>query len=218
MCGSSSGQKGISADQANFYNTLQQSYATEFAGQSAILNSLNSVFTPILNAGPNQRGMSASESASLNTGAMDRVSGNYQNAARAVGEQMAARGGGAANLTSGATGAVQGNIAAQGAGELSREQLGINEQDYALGREQFNQAAGALSGVARTFDPSGFAGQATGAGTTAFNSATQMYSQGKQWVGALGGALGGAVSTVSGGLAGSLGTELSTLGSGNIGW
>jgi hypothetical protein len=218
MCGSSGAQKNISAGQQNFFNSLQQNYASEFAGQQSILNSLNAAFQPILAGGPNAQGFSPAESAALNTQAMNTTGANYANAARATNEQMAGRGGGNAYLPSGVNAQISGTIASQAAGQLSAEQNQNLLQNYGQGRQNFFNAAGALSGAASLYNPSGFAGQTTGAGNAAFGSATQMYNQGNQWVGALSGALGGAVSAVSGGLTGGLGTEMSKVGSGNFGW
>jgi len=219
MCGgASSAQKQLSQEQSQFYQQLQQNYGTEFAGQQSILNSLSSAFAPIVGAGVNQQGFSAPELAAMNTAAINNSAGNYANAARAVNEQIAGRGGGNMYLPSGTSAAIQGNIAAQAAGNLSNAENQITQANYQQGRQNFFNAAGALGGVASTYNPASFAGQATGAGNAAFGSATQIYNQGNQWMGMLGGALGGAVGTVASGLSGGLGTEVSNLGSGNWGW
>lgn len=204
MCGPSGGQTALSQEQADFYKELQGSYATEFAGQSAILSSLNAAFTPILNAGPNQQGFSAAENATLNTQAMNTTSRNYQNAARAVGSQLAARGGGNAYLPSGVNAGIDASIASAAAGQLSAEESQITQANYAQGRQNFFNAAGALSGEASLMNPTQYAGQATGAGGAAFQSATDIYNQGNAWQGLLGGVLGGALGSFGTGIGGGL--------------
>jgi hypothetical protein len=218
MCGSSSGQKQISAEQRGFFQQLQQSYQVEFGGQQAILNSLNQAFQPILQAGPDQQGFGPQERAALGTQIAEGTGGAYAKAAQRLNLTQGAQGGGNELLPSGATAQLNEQLASQAAQTMSNQELGETAANYAQGRANFGAAAGALSSAAGMYNPASFAGQATGAGSAAFSSATQMQQQGQQWIGALGGALGGAVSTVSGGLAGSLGSELSRVGSGDIGW
>lgn len=218
MCGPSAQQTQLSAEQSNFYNQLSQSYGQEFAGQSSILSSLNSAFAPILAGGPNQTGYSAAENAALNTAALNTTSANYRNAAQATNEQLAGRGGGNSFLPSGVNAQIDASLASNAAGQLSSEQNQITQANYTQGRQNFFNAAGALSNAASIYNPTGVAGAANNAGNNAFGSATQIYNQGNAWQGALGGVLGGAASAASSGLVGGLGTELSTLGSGNFGF
>jgi hypothetical protein len=218
MCGPSAGQSAVSNEQQSFYSQLSQNYSTEFAGQQGILSSLTSAFSPILAAGPNQQGFSPAENAALNTQAMNQSSANYKNAATATQSAEAGRGGGNAYLPSGVNSEINQQVASGAASNLSQEELGITQANYAQGRQNFNTAAGALSGVANMENPQGGAGAATGAGNSAFSSATTEYNQGNAWMGMVGGALGGAASAVTGGLTGGLGTAVSGIGSGNFGW
>lgn len=204
MCGPSAAQSSLSASQSNFFNQLQSSYGTEFAGQNAILSSLNSAFQPILAGGINQQGFSAGESAALNTGAINNSAAAYRNAAQATNEQLAGRGGGNAYLPSGTNAAIQAGLASNAAGNLANQENQITQANYAQGRQNFLSAAGALSNAANIYNPNAAAGQATQAGSSAFNSATQIYNQGNQWIGALGGALGGATNAFGGAIGGGL--------------
>lgn len=204
MCGPSAAQSSLSSEQSNFFNQLQSSYGTEFAGQNNILSSLNSAFQPILAGGINQQGFSAGENAALNTGAINNSAASYRNAAQATNEQLAGRGGGNTYLPSGTNAAIQAGLASNAAGQLAGQENQITQANYSQGRQNFLSAAGALGSAASTYNPTGAAGAATQAGSSAFNSATQIYNQGNAWQGALGGALGGAADAFSGGLAGGI--------------
>lgn len=208
MCGPSGAQTSISSGQAKFFQELQNSYSQEFAGQTSILNSLNSALSPILAGGVNQMGFSAAEQGALTANAVNTVGANYRNAAQALNEQLGGRGGGAANLGSGVNAQLEAGLASQAAGTLS----GLENQNvlanYGQGRQNFFQAQGALQGNAQIMNPAGFAGQATGAGNAAFTSATDIYNQGNAWQGALGGLAAGAVTGLSGGIGTGLGKRI----------
>ena len=178
MCGSSGLEKGISAEQGKFFTELMQSYNTEFAGQQAILSSLSQAFQPIIAAGPNQQGFGAQELAALNTQIAQGTGQNYAKAAQALHVAEGARGGGNEMLPSGSTRQLDEMLASQAAQTMSNQQLGVQLQNYQQGRQNFFNAAGALTGAAGLYNPSAAAGQATGAGGQAFGSAEAMFQQG----------------------------------------
>ena len=66
MCGGpSTQQQAIAGQQQQFYSNLQSGYQQMFAGQTNILNSLQSSFAPVLAAGINQYGLLAGGECSL---------------------------------------------------------------------------------------------------------------------------------------------------------
>src|SRR5277367_736247 len=91
MCGPSASQEGLAGSESQFMNTLQSNYATNFQEQQSVLNHLNGVLSPILEAGPNQTGFSASENAALNTQAIDSTGAAAANTERAIGNETAGR-------------------------------------------------------------------------------------------------------------------------------
>lgn len=191
LCKASGAQNTISGEQQQFYSTLTNDYSTQFANQSSILKSLTGAFAPIINAGPGQQGFSAPEQAAMRTSAMDTSAQAYQNASAAVNERMAAQGGGNAYLPSGASAQVNAALAQGAAQQNAAQQQNITMQNYATGRQNFMNAAGALSGAAGMYNPEGFMGGATNAGNAAFGSATQIQEENSAWQGELGGALAG---------------------------
>src|ERR1035437_8537594 len=94
------GQAALSQQQAQFYQTLQDSYQKQFAGQSAILDALKTAWSPILAAGPGQKGFTTEQETALRTQATEGTASEYAKAATATKEGMAARGGGTVSLPS----------------------------------------------------------------------------------------------------------------------
>ncbi len=208
-CGSSStpGQQQIAAQQQQFFNTLTSNYQQQFAGQTAILQSLTSAFSPILAGGINQFGYSPQETAAMRTQAAQGTAQAYSQASQAVGSQLSALGGGQEFLPSGGMGQIEAQLAGSAALQNSQEQLGITTAGYQQGTQNFLNAAQALGGVAQQYNPTAYAGQATAAGNAAFGSQTQLFQQQQAtnpW-NVVGGVLGGAVGTGLGMFTGGLG-------------
>lgn len=207
MCGPSTAQKNIAGSQASFMSQLQSSYAANFGAQSSIFQNLTNSLTPILNAGPNQQGFSAAENSALNAGAISSTAQQYKNAAVISGESRAGAGGGNTYLPSGADKQVQAGIASAAGQQLSSEQNQIAQADYATGRSNYFNALSGLSGVAKGYDPSAIAGNATNAGQAAFGSATQVQNMENQEESDIAGAVVGvAGSALTGGLSGLAGS------------
>src|SRR5271166_5942735 len=133
----SSAEKNLANEQAAFYKTLTADYATQFANQSAILSSLNTAFQPILKGGINQYGFSTQEDTSLRTGASDAIASGQANAQVALNENLAARGGGNADIPSGATGQLEASLLSSAATSQAQASNQITQAGYAQGRQNF---------------------------------------------------------------------------------
>jgi hypothetical protein len=182
-----------------FASILQNNYAQNFAQQQDILKHLNGVLAPILEAGPNQTGFSPSERAALNTQAIDTTGASSAMAQRAIATETAGRNDSGNLPEAGNVAALKANAASAAAGQLSSEELGITEADYATGRANFQNAVGAEEGVAGQFNPVATGGLATSANQTAFGEATQIAQEQAQMQADI---AGGITSLVGGGLAG----------------
>jgi hypothetical protein len=218
--GPSAQQEQLANSQQGFYNTLTNDYSQQFGNQSAILSSLNNTLSPIVAAGPNQFGYSAAETNSLNSSALQNTGQQYANASQALKANQAATGGGNVPLPSGVQSQQQAGLASSAANQASNQLLGIQQSGYQQGYNTFESAVGQLGGVAGQYNPTGYAGSATGAGSAAANTAnqvTQLNNAASPW-NLVGGLLGGATSGIAGGLTGDLGTAVSGMGSGNWGW
>lgn len=192
MCGASSQQKDIEKQQAAFYQQLTQQYGVTFSENQSILKSLTKAFTPILEAGPNQRGFSDEERANLNSQAVTGTGRNYAKASAALGAIQGAEGGGTAFIPSGAKHQQQLQLASSAAQNESDIQSNIVAADYSTGRDNYFRAAGALGGVAGELNPIGFANAATGAGGAAAETANQITQASNSWMNLVSGALGSA--------------------------
>lgn len=169
------------------------------------MDSLNSSLTPIVNAGVNQQGFSPQELAAQNTQALNTTGGNYANAARALGGQLAGRGGDS-GLESGIDQQIKAGLASNAAGQLSNEQLGITQKNYETGRENYERAVGGLQQLSGDYNPTGYASQATSANNQAFSQENTINTQNQALtkdiygmsIAALGAATGGGTNLLAG--------------------
>jgi hypothetical protein len=172
------------------YKQAQQMTAEQYADQKAIYAPMAKQFESIFALGPSQEGFSTEESNVLNATAVAGTATNYANAARAVGENLAAEGGGNDFIGSGGAAQLKAETAQSAAGELSREQTQIKESDYEQGYKQWMAAGGGLESIAAGENPLGFEGAATSAGGAAGTTADQIASQQNSWINAALGAAG----------------------------
>ena len=225
MCGPSGGEqaaanamKQTSQEQNQAYQQARSQAQSIFGSSSQVFNQLTSAFSPILAAGPGQSGYTAGELQNLNSQAVTSTGQAYRNAAQAAEERGAAAGGGNTLLPSGATAAVQGNIAAQGASQTANELSQIQTNNANIGRQNWLSAAGVLSGAPNVFSPATSAlGTSTGVGQAAqsgnqqvFGNQQELAKENNWWQPLVGQALGGVLDVATGGLSG---LATSTLGS-----
>jgi hypothetical protein len=192
---------------------LQANYSQNFGAQSAALQNLNNIFTPIAEAGPNQQGFNAQQLAAYNTQIGEGVGQNYAKASQALNTQLASQGGGNEFLPSGAAGALKSNLATAAANQQSQEQLAVTQANYATGRQNWQQATAGLNALVGEYNPNAIAGQATGATQGAFQDQTKVQDMKNQEVASI---VGGITGLATGGLMGGLG-NLDTTGSSSAG-
>lgn len=209
--GASDDQKELNDNQKKFYSTLSDNYNQQFANQSNILQSLNNVLAPVVAAGPSQYGYSKDQTNALNSEALQGTAQQYQNAQKSLQNQQAARGGGTMYLPSGVDAQNNAALASSGANQISSQLLNIKNAGYQQGNQNYNNAVSAMGGVANTYNPLGYSGSVTGAGSAAANEANviqQANAAASPW-GAIGGLLGGVAGSFAGPLGASLGSKLS---------
>lgn len=198
MSGPSSEQLQLQDTQLQFYKAGEARAGQVFNMQQGLLKQMQAVYGPILNRGPNARGLSDAERSDLNAQAIQGTATNYAHAARAVGEQLATRGGGDNPLESGVDQELKQDVALDAAGEQSREQSQIVASDYASGRSEFQDATSALLSASGQLAPDRYYSAATEAGSAAETTANQINQERNSWMAPVFGAIGG----VAGGLAG----------------
>lgn len=203
-------QSAAQTAMANLTATLTANFNAAFGAQSAILQAVNAAFKPIIDAGINQYGFNKAEDTALRTQASEGTAQNYSQAAKAVGENLAARGGGNNLLPSGAEESIKANIAGAAAESESGKQLGITSAGYETGRQNFLAATSGDMSVAQMYNPLGYANAAEGAANSQFNMATQLYNQKKAaspW-GTIGGIAGGILGSALGPIGVGIGSKV----------
>jgi hypothetical protein len=196
MCGASSQQQQLEQEQADFYQSAMQESQTAFGEQQDLLKQMEAVYNPILAKGPNQMGYSPEELATLNAQAVEGTAQNYQQAARAVGEQTAAEGGGSISMPTGAQTQLKQQVAQAAAQQESGEESQIQEAGYSQGYNEFVQATGALATASGDLNPAGYGEMANQAGAAASSTANQIAQENNSWMNAALGAAGNIGSAV----------------------
>lgn len=174
MCGPSHAQETTFGNEQALSTLLAANYNQRFADQSQLISSLKDQLTPIVNAGPDQQGMGPQELAALNTQAGEAVGQNYAKATSALNNQLAVRGGGAGDVTSGAEGQLKAELASAGAQQASNESLAITKANYDLGRQKWQQATSGLNALVGETNPDNLGQLASGANQAAFGEATKI--------------------------------------------
>lgn len=198
MCGATPAQENLETQQAAFYKTMTDQYNTVFGESQAILSNLTKIFTPIVQAGPGQRGFSDEERASLDTTATETTASNYANAQRTLNESLASRGG-SDFIPSGEETQLNEGLLATEAGDRSALENQIEQADFETGRQNWAAATEGLAQVSGQENPANFANATTNAGEAAGTTANQIAEASNSlWGAAIGGLSGIAGAAVKG--------------------
>ncbi len=198
MSGPTQQQTELGDAQLAAYEQAAQLTQQQYAEQQAIYGPLVTQFKSIFAKGPGQQGFTPEENAELNAQAEEGTAENYGNAARAVGETEAARGGGTNPLPTGAQSAIQSNIATSAAQEESQQENEINSANYGQGYNEWQNAGAGLEAIAAGENPLGYQSNETNAGSAAGTTASQIASEDDSWLNAALGAAGSAAGLASG--------------------
>lgn len=205
MCGPSSQENALQASSQNFASMLQQNYGTLFGKQQGVLDTINRSLSPILSAGPNQRGFSGSERAALDTQAINSTGAANRAAQQAARTYGAGQGGGATSgVTSGITKQIESAIGSQSAEALAGRQGQIEQADFATGRENYWRAQGGMDQLAAGYSPNSASSSAISENDASFGQAKTIHEQSMEASQMMSGALtslaGAGMSFVSGGM------------------
>jgi hypothetical protein len=198
MCGATHEQKDLQRVQADFFHEGIKQQRQVFGQDQEILKVMKGAYEPILLAGPNQHGFNDEERQTYNTQILEGTAQNYSHAAEALGENVAAMGGGDDYLPTGTSGVLKGNLVAAAAREQSAEQLQVKQADYAKGYDMWKTAGQGLATTSGQLAPTAYSGAATSAGGAAGTTANQIAEAANSpWNAAMGaiGAVGGAATS-----------------------
>jgi hypothetical protein len=191
MCGDTSSQDQNYQEQADFAKQMITENSTVFGEQQSILTGLNAGFSKIIAAGPSQTGFSADQKNNLDTQVTESVAGNNAKAAKALGNNQAAMGGGDTFIPSGVKAQQNEQLAATALSTDSSLHSQVLQADYAQGNTNYNNAVTGEEGVANMLNPVGYSGATTSADTGAANEANAIAASASAPFTAVMGALGG---------------------------
>lgn len=190
MSSSTSAQNQLQDEEIQTLQTYNDEQKQQYANQSEIYKNVTSVLTPILNKGANQQGYSGAELNNLNSQAVEGTAENYQSAAKATNEALAAEGGGNSSITTGGQAQLKASVAQSAAQEESKEESSITSANYEQGNKNFQNAESGLEAVATGENPTAYENAATNEANSANTEANNIASQDNSWVSAALGAAG----------------------------
>ena len=196
MCLGSGQKNALASDQA-FGKEISQNYGTDFSEAQGIFNSLNGNMEAIVAKGPGQQGDTPEELAAKNSQVVENAAASNKNINASI-RQKAAMSGAAPGVESGATeGAVAGSEA-KVENNLSNQEAGITQENYATGRQNYDTAvSGEMKLPAATMDPvNQAAGEVNSANQTTGKQADANAESSNSWMGLVGGLVGSAAKAI----------------------
>lgn len=195
-CGPSGGQKNALGSDAKFRQQLTETYSTDFADAKNLFDELHTSMEQIVAKGSSQEGFSAEEKAARTSQNLNQTAAENKHVQQLIGEKAAVTGA-VPGVESGVTQAVRAGAATQAENAMNTRGAKIIEEDYAVGRENYNRAvAGELALPGATMNPvTSSAGAVTGAAKVESEQANENAAASSSWmglVGGLAGSLGGA--------------------------
>ena len=189
-CGATGAQQAAQANLTKVADLLRTSFQTIFGTNQNILSTLVKSLTPTTQAGPNAYGYSPAEDAARRTQATEQIEAGGRNATNATRNAVAGAGG--MNLPSGSEAAVEAGLAQNQAYQEAGAQLGITEQGYEVGRENYFKSVSELAGAPGQLEsPSTAAGNAaTGAGSQQMQGANDIAAAQQAWEAPVAGIIG----------------------------
>jgi hypothetical protein len=213
MCGPSDEQKATAASESAFGNLMQSNYTKNSDLQSADLAKLNSVYSPIFQAGPDQ-GIGATEKANLMTQADQGVGRDYAKASQSLNMGLSARGGGNEVLPSGAANTMKEQLASAGSNEMATQESGVERYSQDVGRENWLTAGAGMKQLGQLYDPSAIASGANSATGSAYSMEHQNAMQASQQFSAYAGGVAALGKAATGGMA--TGFDMANAGAGQM--
>lgn len=193
-CGGASGQQQEAYnEQVNTEKILSADFNKEFQGNQSILDGITQSLQQITTEGAGQFGFTPEEVAAKNTEAATSISAAGRQASGIAGEELAAQGGGNVNIPSGAKAAILGSEAEKQAQQLSNAQMGIQQQGYETGRQNYFQAQSELASAPGQLEnpTTDMASRVTGSEELAGQTANEITQANNAWIAPVAGLVGG---------------------------
>lgn len=170
MGGASAASQANEAAQTAFLQQMTTEQETQYATQQPLLAQVQQTWAPILAAGPNQEGYSEAENNAQRAEIQNQGTAAQANATDAEALREKQQSGGANVLPSGASDQINADINILGGQKTAQGLEAETAANYAQGRQNFENATTAESGVAGLQNPIGYAGATTNAEGQATNA------------------------------------------------
>lgn len=202
MCGASGQQKAAQANEVKVSDLLRTDMQLVFGKNQNLLDTLTKSLSPTVQAGPNQYGYAPGQDAAMRTQAKEQLAAAGQQATNATRNAVAAQGG--MNLPSGSEEAIEAGLAQSQANQQAIAQLGITQQGYEAGRQNYFQSVSDMaSAPGQLENPATQAGvAASGAAGQQMQGATDITNANNAWMAPVGGMIGAVGGAALGNLGG----------------
>lgn len=211
MCGPSKGQETAATQAANFSTQVQSQAGQVFGADNQVFQNLMKSYQSTVAAGPSQQGWNQAETNAVNSQIVDQAAANARNIKSAVGNDVAAIGGGNQVNPSGLETAVNLQTAESTEQAKSQQLQQATEANYEQGAKNYDTAVTGEEGLGNVFNSANGAvsgaNEAIGQNMSAQNALTAASNW---WEPIVGGAIGSVASGFSGGLSTQLGKNLAT--------
>ena len=193
MCGPSSALKSLAANATSFAGQVQQQATQIFGSASTVFNNLIGSVQSVVKGGPGQAGWGAAETNAVNSQILNNTAVSARNEKSAVGNAVAAIGGGNTVNPSGLETAVNLQTAQSVENAKSQQEEQATVANYQQGNQNYNAAVNEEMQLPKVFDASSAADNAaTAANQSATTAQTAVSSASNWWEPLLGSAIGAA--------------------------
>ena len=154
MCGPSSALKSLAANATSFAGQVQQQATQIFGSASTVFNNLIGSVQSIVKGGPGQAGWGAAETNAVNSQILNNAAVSARNEKSAVGNAVAAIGGGNTVNPSGLETAVNLQTAQSVENAKSQQEEQATVANFQQGNQNYNEAVNEEMQLPKVFDAS----------------------------------------------------------------
>ena len=191
MCGPSAALQNLAASATSFAGQVQQQATQIFGSASTVFNNLMGTIQNVVKGGPGQAGWGAAETNAVNSQILNNAAVSARNEKSAVGNDVAAIGGGNTVNPSGLETAVNLQTAQSVENAKSQQEEQATVANYQQGNQNYNAAVNEEMQLPKVFDASAAEDNAAvNANTAATNAQTAVSSANNWWEPILGSAIG----------------------------
>ena len=193
MCGASATLTNLANSATAFAGQVQQQATQIFGSASTVFNNLVGTIQSVVKGGPGQAGWGATETAAVNSQIINNAAANARNEKSAVGNSIAAIGGGNTVSPSGLEVGANLNVAQNVENAKSQQEEQATVANFQQGNQNYTNAVNQEMQLPSVFNASAAADTAAvGANTAATTAQTAVSSANNWWEPLVGAGIGAA--------------------------